>query len=81
MMAEIIIEKALNTLRLVALATDDELVSKLCLDVLDESANTAKNELAKTCWGNDIDDLRKALDKSFGEGSVSTVETFNKIIR
>jgi hypothetical protein len=52
---------AKNTLRLIALATTDVETKKLALSVLVESESTAKAEMSKTCFADDIVNLREAM--------------------
>lgn len=53
--------KANNALRLIALSTTDSAVALLALDVLEESESEAKSELSKTCYADQIDNLRAAV--------------------
>ncbi len=53
--------KANNALRLIALSTTDSAIALLALDVLEESESEAKSELNKTCYADQIDNLRAAV--------------------
>lgn len=52
----------INTLRIIACTTSDELTQKVSLDVLGESLECAQVALNETCYGDDdaplIDQLR-----------------------
>ena len=51
-----------NILRVVALATTDSASREICLDALEETSSDARAELALTCWGEDLNRLREALN-------------------
>lgn len=53
--------KANNALRLIALSTTDTAIKLLALDVLKESESDAKHELSKTCYADQINNLRAAV--------------------
>lgn len=57
--------RAHNTLRLIALSTSDPLSRTVALDVLDESEDQARQELSQTCWIDDMDNLREAVETNF----------------
>lgn len=57
--------KARNTLRLIALSTTDNLIKKLAFDVLNETEQEVKSELSKTCYANDLDELREAIQAQY----------------
>jgi len=65
-MASINLISALNTLRVVALATDDQLIRKLCIDALEETEVEIKEELSKTCYRETIDNIRDDLQNQYG---------------
>lgn len=50
-----------NTLRVVALATNDSVARAFCLDTLEETECEVRSALAKTCWGEGLDRLREAV--------------------
>lgn len=59
-------EKLKNTLRLVSLATNDDVIKSLCLDVLEENENDCRSEIMQTCYAESIDNLHESLSKQFG---------------
>lgn len=54
-----------NTLRIIALSTSDTLAHTIALDVLGESEDQARHELSQTCWVEDMDNLREAVETNF----------------
>lgn len=57
--------RAYNTLRLIALSTNDSLARTVALDVLGESEDQARYELSQTCWVEGMDNLREAAEANF----------------
>ena len=54
-----------NTLRIIALTTTDELTKAVAFSILCESEDQVKNELAKTCWADDLGSLRESLASQY----------------
>lgn len=50
-----------NTLRIIALATNDSVISEFVEKTLKESKEKIVEELNGTCWGEDETDLRKNI--------------------
>ncbi len=65
-MASINLIKALTTLRVVATATDDQLIRALCLDVLEETDTEIREKLMQTCYSESIDSVRSELMNQYG---------------
>lgn len=65
-LASINLIAALNTLRVVALSTNDQLIRTLCLDSLNETEVEIKEKLSKTCYGGTIDKIRVELQNQYG---------------
>lgn len=63
--------RAYNTLRLIALSTSDPLSRTVALDVLGESEDQARHELSQTCWVEDMDNLREAVETNRKSGVIS----------
>lgn len=53
--------KLKNAIRLIALASEDIFVSKLCSSFLKENKSKLKDEVIKTYRYKDIDNIRKVL--------------------
>lgn len=58
-------QRRANTLRLIALTTNDLLARTIALDELGESEDQARNELSQTCWADDMSNLRSAAEANF----------------
>ena len=55
-----------NTLRLIALSTTDHLIKLMALSVLEESEDQVIFEISKTCWNEDLPNLRSEVLEQFG---------------
>lgn len=57
--------KANNTLRIIALSTTDNLIKNLALETLGETESEVYEELAGTCYSEQLDDLRSAVKAQY----------------
>lgn len=58
-------QRRTNTLRLIALTTNEPLARTVALDELGESEDQARYELSQTCWAEDMSNLRTAAEANF----------------